>query len=138
MRAWCGAICLIALSVVLSDQESNQERGASKQLAPGVPCTRLQTTIAVRTTIKARTPFGAEMYLPNLFVANCRRLAGWQIALQTSDILIIWPVEILFALISSASDTLHRAQAVAARYGAGIAILNGGGDGFGKIHSVCR
>ena len=53
-------------------------------------------------------------------------------ALRTSDILIIWPVEILFALISSASDFLHRAQAAAARYGAGIAILNGGGDGSGK------
>src|SRR5215470_3493972 len=72
------------------------------------------------------------MYRPDLFVANCRRLAGGQIALRTSDILIIWPAEILFALISSASDALHRAQAAAARYGAGIAILNLGGDGFGK------
>jgi hypothetical protein len=72
------------------------------------------------------------MYRPNLFVANCRRLAGRQIALRTSDILIIWPVEILFALISSASDALHGVQAAAARYGAGIAILNGRGDGFGK------
>jgi hypothetical protein len=36
----CGAICLIALLVVLFDQESNQERGASKQLAPqcGASC----------------------------------------------------------------------------------------------------
>jgi hypothetical protein len=132
MRAWCGAICLIALSVVLSNQESNQERGASKQLAPGVPCAHLQTPTGVRTTIKAKAPFGAEMYRPNLFVANCRRLAGGQIALRASDILIIWPVEILFALISSASGALHRAQAAAARYGAGIAILTGGGDGFGK------
>jgi hypothetical protein len=31
MRVGCGAICLIAL---FSDQESNQEKGASKQLAP--------------------------------------------------------------------------------------------------------
>jgi hypothetical protein len=82
----------------------------------------------------ARSPvrYVAEMYRPNLFVANCRRLAGGQIALRISDILIIWPVEILFALISSASGALHGAQAAAARYGAGIAILTGGGDGFGK------
>src|SRR5215475_14043107 len=88
--------------------------------------------MAVRTTIKAKTPFGAEMYRPNLFVANCRRLAAGQIALRASDILIIWPVEILFALISSASDASHRAQAASARYGAGIAIISGGGDGSGK------
>jgi len=62
------------------------------------------------------------MYRPNLFVANCRRLAGGQIAPRTSDILIKLPVEILFALISPASDDLHRAQAPPARYGAGIAI----------------
>jgi hypothetical protein len=39
-RIRCGAICLIALPVALSDQESNQERGASKQLAPqcGASC----------------------------------------------------------------------------------------------------
>jgi len=37
----CGAICLIALSVALS----NQETGASKQLAPGVPYTQLQTDL---------------------------------------------------------------------------------------------
>jgi len=92
----------------------------------------LQTPIAVRTTIKAKAPFGAEMYRPNLFVAKCRWLAGGRIALRTSDILIIWPVEILFALISSVSDALHRAQAAAARYGAGVAILSGGGDGSGK------
>jgi hypothetical protein len=92
----------------------------------------LQAPTAVRTTIKAKAPFGAEMYLPNLFVANCRRLAGGQIALRTSDILIIWPVEILFSLISSGSGALHGAQAGVARAGAGIANLNGGGDGFGK------
>jgi len=33
----CGAICLIALFVALS----NQERSASKQLAPGAPYTHL-------------------------------------------------------------------------------------------------
>jgi hypothetical protein len=33
MRALCRAICLIALFVTSSDQESNQESGASKQLA---------------------------------------------------------------------------------------------------------
>lgn len=92
----------------------------------------MQTLIAVITTIKAKTPFGAEMHRPNLFVATCRRLDGGQIALRTSDILIIRPVEILCALISSASDALHRSQAAAARYGAGIAILTGGGDGFGE------
>src|SRR5215510_14511147 len=102
------------------------------------PYTHLQTSIAVRTTIKARAPFGAEMYRPNLFVAFCRRLAEGQIALRTSDILIIWPVEILFTLISSGSGALQGEQAAAARYGAGIAILNGGGDGSGEIHSVCR
>ena len=107
MHAWCGAICLIALSVALSDQESNQERGASKRLAPGVPSAHLQTPKAVRTTIKAKTPFGAEMYRPNLFVANCRLPAEGQIALRTSDILIIRPAEILFALISSGSAALH-------------------------------
>jgi hypothetical protein len=37
----CGAICLIALFVALSDQESNQERGASKQLAAPLPYMRL-------------------------------------------------------------------------------------------------
>jgi len=72
------------------------------------------------------------MYRPNLFVANCRLLAGGQTALRTSDILIIWPVEILFALISSVSGALQGAQAAAARDGAGIAILDGGGDGSGK------
>ena len=30
----CGAICLIALLAASSDREPNQERGASKQLAP--------------------------------------------------------------------------------------------------------
>jgi hypothetical protein len=66
------------------------------------------------------------MYRPDLFVAICRRLAGGQIALRPSDILIKWPVEIPFALISSGSDALLSEQAEAARYGAGIAILNGG------------
>jgi hypothetical protein len=32
--------------------------------------------MAVRMTIKAMAPFGAEMYRPNLFVAICRRLAA--------------------------------------------------------------
>jgi hypothetical protein len=44
----------------------------------------------------------------------------------------LWPAEILFSLISSSSGALHGAQAAAARDGAGIAILNGGGDGAGK------
>jgi len=44
----CGAICLIALLAASSDRESNQERGASKQLAPGVPYTHLLTAIARR------------------------------------------------------------------------------------------
>src|SRR5262245_66507747 len=36
----CGASCLLALFVALSVQESNEERGASKQLAPqcGASC----------------------------------------------------------------------------------------------------
>jgi len=72
------------------------------------------------------------MYRPDLFVAICRRLAGVQIALRPSDILIKWPVEIPFALISSGSDALLGEQAEATRYGAGIAILNGGRDGSGK------
>src|SRR6266540_4307672 len=45
MRLRCGAICLIALFVAFSDQESNQERGASKQLAPGVPYAHLLTDL---------------------------------------------------------------------------------------------
>jgi len=72
------------------------------------------------------------MYRPNLFVAICRWLAGGQIALRTSDILIIRPAEILFVLISSGSGALHGEQASATSYGAGIAILNGGGDGAGE------
>jgi hypothetical protein len=72
------------------------------------------------------------MYRPNLFVAICRRLAGRQIVRWTSDILIIWPADILFALISSGSGAMQGAEEAAARYGAGIAILTGGGDGFGK------
>jgi len=43
MRLQCGAICLIALLVSLSREESNQETGASKQLAPGVPYAHLLT-----------------------------------------------------------------------------------------------
>ncbi len=39
------AICLIALFVALSDQESDQERGASKQLAPGAPYAHLLTDL---------------------------------------------------------------------------------------------
>jgi hypothetical protein len=38
MGVRCGAICLIAQFLALSDQESNQERGASKQLAPQSLC----------------------------------------------------------------------------------------------------
>jgi len=45
MGVRCGAICLIALFAALSDWESNQERGASKQLAPGVPYTHLQPAL---------------------------------------------------------------------------------------------
>ena len=37
MRSRRGAICLIALLVASPNQESNQERGASKQLAPQSP-----------------------------------------------------------------------------------------------------
>jgi hypothetical protein len=45
MRVRCGAICLIALFVALFDWKSNQERGASKQLAPLLPYTHLQTDL---------------------------------------------------------------------------------------------
>src|SRR5262245_58413514 len=45
MRVRCGVICLIALLVALSDQDSNRETGASKQLAPGVPYTHLLTDL---------------------------------------------------------------------------------------------
>src|SRR5262249_35117995 len=38
LRLRCVVICLIALFVALPDQESDQERGASKQLAPVSPC----------------------------------------------------------------------------------------------------
>jgi hypothetical protein len=41
----CGAICLIALFAALF----NQERSASKQLAPQLPYTRLQTAIRRQT-----------------------------------------------------------------------------------------
>src|SRR5262245_10796173 len=44
-RVRCGAICLIALFVALSDRESNQERGASKQLAPPLTYKRFQTDL---------------------------------------------------------------------------------------------
>ena len=37
MSVGCGAICLIALFVASYDQESNHERGASKQLTPQSP-----------------------------------------------------------------------------------------------------
>jgi hypothetical protein len=47
MRVRCGAICLIALFVALSDQEFNQEGGASKQLAPPLSYTHLPTAIVV-------------------------------------------------------------------------------------------
>ena len=39
------------LFAALSNQESNQERGASKQLAPGAPYTRLQTALEVAVTV---------------------------------------------------------------------------------------
>ena len=45
MRLWCGAIRLIALFVAFSDQESDQETGASKQLASGVPYAHLLTDL---------------------------------------------------------------------------------------------
>jgi hypothetical protein len=45
MRALCRAICLIALFVASSDQESNQETGASKQLAAPLPYTHLLTDL---------------------------------------------------------------------------------------------
>jgi DNA-binding transcriptional MocR family regulator len=38
----CGASCLLALIAVLS----NQERSASKQLAPGAPYTRSQPALS--------------------------------------------------------------------------------------------
>ena len=41
MRARCGAICLIALFAALS----NQERSASKQLAPQLPYTQSQSAL---------------------------------------------------------------------------------------------
>jgi flagellar basal body-associated protein FliL len=49
-----GAICLIALFVALSDQESNQERVASKQLAAPLPYMNLLTDIT--TNIGASVP----------------------------------------------------------------------------------
>jgi hypothetical protein len=45
MCARYGAICLIALFVASSDQESNRERGASKQLASPLPYTHLLTAL---------------------------------------------------------------------------------------------
>jgi len=45
MRALCRAICLIALIVASSDQESNQETCASKQLAAPLPYTHLLTVL---------------------------------------------------------------------------------------------
>ena len=51
MRVRCGASCLIALFVVLSDQESNQERGASKQLAPPLSYTHLQSDLMLISNI---------------------------------------------------------------------------------------
>src|SRR5262245_5534644 len=44
MRVRCGAICSIALFVTSSDQES-QERGVSKQIAPGAPYAHLLTDL---------------------------------------------------------------------------------------------
>jgi hypothetical protein len=50
LRVRCGAICLIALFAALS----NQERSASKQLAPQLPYTQSQTALkyAVRNEIE--------------------------------------------------------------------------------------
>src|SRR5262245_22277569 len=45
---------LIALLSALADQESNQERGASKQLAPGAPYTHLQTDLGLLPRAKIR------------------------------------------------------------------------------------
>jgi len=47
MRVRCGAICLIALIVASSDQESNQERGASEQLAAPLLYTHLLTDLGL-------------------------------------------------------------------------------------------
>jgi hypothetical protein len=49
MRSRRGAICLIALLVASPNQESNQERGASKHLAHRVPYTHLLTALAAHT-----------------------------------------------------------------------------------------
>jgi len=49
MRVRRGAICLIALFVASPNEESNQERGASKHLAPGAPYTHLLTALAAHT-----------------------------------------------------------------------------------------
>jgi hypothetical protein len=54
MRIRCGAICLIALFVALSDQK----RGASKQLAPGVPYTHLLTGLLTRQHTSRLPLFG--------------------------------------------------------------------------------
>jgi len=43
LRVRCGAICLIALSVALSGRETC----ASKQLAPPLPYTQLQTALVI-------------------------------------------------------------------------------------------
>jgi hypothetical protein len=50
LRVWCGASCLLVLSAALS----NQERSASKQLAPQLPYTQSQTALkyAVRDEIE--------------------------------------------------------------------------------------
>jgi hypothetical protein len=52
MSIRCGAICLIALFVALSDQESNKERGASKQLAAPLPYTHLLSDLTQGANFK--------------------------------------------------------------------------------------
>jgi hypothetical protein len=62
-------ICLIALTAALSDQESDQERGASKQLAAPLPYTQLQSA----TT---RKPKGKTLYANNDREASNRRISS--------------------------------------------------------------
>ncbi len=64
----------------VSDLRIDQVAYAPRTVPLAAPYTHLQIPIEVRTTIKAKPPFGAEMYRSNLFVAICRRLAGGQIA----------------------------------------------------------
>jgi hypothetical protein len=71
MRVRCGAICLIALCVALSDQESNQETGTSKQLAPGVPYTHLLIDLTLTRTCFADVIPSDEELLIARDTAHC-------------------------------------------------------------------